>query len=223
MHHYPLKASYASSVQMLTCIAAQNWSKTVLCSDNAVANGGARSSRSKGQFSKGTRFTCVACNVRQAKKLDEIHAEAHAELGMVPVINIAQLPKLPGLQQLVAKPAVEEEVQYPSLLTHLAGLVSTVFLAMASCPTCAPERVLTLLAGRPRRADLGLEASAHGQHPVWATGGAVPRAARRRRGLADGGQRRPGGSRVLGVPGRLRAGSGPRLAAGRGARGRGDG
>ena len=29
---------------------------------------------------------------------------------MVPVINIAQLPKLPGLQQLVAKKAVEEEV-----------------------------------------------------------------------------------------------------------------
>ena len=46
----------------------------------------------------------------QAKKLDEIHAEAHAELGMLPVIDIAQLQKLPGLQQLVAKPAVEEEV-----------------------------------------------------------------------------------------------------------------
>ena len=54
---------------------------------------------------------CATLLSVQAKKLDEIHAEAHAELGMLPVIDIAQLPKLPGLQQLVAKPAVEEEVR----------------------------------------------------------------------------------------------------------------
>lgn len=51
----------------------------------------------------------------QAKKLDEIHAEAHAELGMMPALAIAQLPKLPGLQQLISTPAREEEVRilYP--------------------------------------------------------------------------------------------------------------
>lgn len=47
----------------------------------------------------------------QAKKLDEIHAEAHAELGMMPALAMASLPPLPGLAQLgPARPAAAEEV-----------------------------------------------------------------------------------------------------------------
>lgn len=46
----------------------------------------------------------------QAKKLDEIHAEAHAELGMMPALAMASLPPLPGLAQLgPARPAAAAE------------------------------------------------------------------------------------------------------------------
>lgn len=46
----------------------------------------------------------------QAKKLDEIHAEAHAELGMMPALANLSLPPLPGLKQLGPGKAAEEEV-----------------------------------------------------------------------------------------------------------------
>ena len=49
-------------------------------------------------------------NCSQAKKLDEIHAEAHAELGMMPALAMASLPPLPGLAQLgPARPVPKEQ------------------------------------------------------------------------------------------------------------------
>ena len=89
---------------------------------------------------------------------------------MVPVINIAQLPKLPGLQQLVAKPAVEEEVDYSSESPRSAGLVLTGIRGpRVYAPRCAPERLSTLFTVGGSgivRASLGLKASTHGQNPV---------------------------------------------------------
>lgn len=43
----------------------------------------------------------------QAKKITEIHAEAHAELGMVPASMMASLQALPAMQS--ALPGLQQE------------------------------------------------------------------------------------------------------------------
>lgn len=52
----------------------------------------------------------------QAKKLEEIRSEAHAELGMMPAVAMASLPPLPGMAQMPGRKA-EDEVFTSSLFS----------------------------------------------------------------------------------------------------------
>ena len=50
----------------------------------------------------------------QAKKIDEIHAEAHAELGMVPTTNLPLFQALPALPAAVVGPSTRDIELFPA-------------------------------------------------------------------------------------------------------------
>ena len=54
------------------------------------------------------------CSGMQAKKIDEIHAEAHAELGMVPTATLPLFQALPALPASVVGPREEDIELFPA-------------------------------------------------------------------------------------------------------------
>ena len=56
----------------------------------------------------------------QAKKITEIHAEAHAELGMVPATMMASLQTLPAMQTILPGLRNEEIELFPAF-KHSGG------------------------------------------------------------------------------------------------------